>query len=143
MLSEGSIERKDMAADFTGNLRGPSIDLPHFWEHTVGSGHATLALRADWQTQLKRAHEELGMQHVRFHGMLVGRYGNADRPRARSYSTRSSMPIRFSIFCSRIGMKPVRRIELHALDACRPATRLFFITAPTSRRRRITHNGRD
>ena len=40
---------------FTGDLGGPSTNLPHFWEHTVGSGHATLALRADWQAQMRRA----------------------------------------------------------------------------------------
>ena len=44
--------------------------LPHSWEHTVGSGHAALALRADWQTQLEKSHRDLGMQHVRFHGLL-------------------------------------------------------------------------
>ncbi|HLN32437.1 MAG TPA: glycosyl hydrolase [Gemmataceae bacterium] len=44
--------------------------LPHFWEHTIGSGHATLALRADWQEQLRRCHRELGVRHVRFHGLL-------------------------------------------------------------------------
>jgi xylan 1,4-beta-xylosidase len=59
-----------IAARFVGDLRGPSAPFPHFWEHTVGSGHATLGLRADWQAQLKRAHDELGMQHVRFHGLL-------------------------------------------------------------------------
>jgi xylan 1,4-beta-xylosidase len=59
-----------MAARFVGDLRGPAVPFPHFWEHTVGSGHATLGLRADWQAQLKRAHDELGMQHVRFHGLL-------------------------------------------------------------------------
>ncbi len=40
------------------------------WQHCVGSGHSALALRADWQTQLRRAHEELGFRHVRFHGIL-------------------------------------------------------------------------
>ena len=44
--------------------------FPHFWEHTVGSGHATLALRADWQKQLTRCSKELGFKHVRFHGLL-------------------------------------------------------------------------
>ncbi len=44
--------------------------LPHFWEHTVGSCHAPLALRADWQAQLRRCHDELGFGHVRFHGLL-------------------------------------------------------------------------
>jgi xylan 1,4-beta-xylosidase len=46
------------------------MPLPHFWEHTVGSDHAPMALRADWQRDLKRAHDELGFQHVRFHGLL-------------------------------------------------------------------------
>lgn len=44
--------------------------LAHVWSHTIGSGHATLALRADWQAQLRRCREELGVRHVRFHGLL-------------------------------------------------------------------------
>ncbi|CAN5897891.1 cellulase family glycosylhydrolase [soil metagenome] len=55
---------------FTCQLTQSPTDFPHFWEHTVGSGHAPLALRADWQQQLRRAHEELGFRHVRFHGIL-------------------------------------------------------------------------
>jgi xylan 1,4-beta-xylosidase len=62
--------KSGMAANFSGSLAEPSTPLPHFWEHTVGSGHATLGLRADWQAQMKRAHDELGMAHVRFHGIL-------------------------------------------------------------------------
>ena len=50
---------------FTCDLTSASTRLPHFWEHTVGSGHATLALRADWQAQLTRAHKELSFRHVR------------------------------------------------------------------------------
>lgn len=59
-----------MTALFSSDLSGRGMDLPHFWEHTVGSGHATLGLRADWQAQLKMAHHDLGMRHVRFHGIL-------------------------------------------------------------------------
>lgn len=59
-----------MTARFSADLSGPSAPFPHFWEHTIGSCHATLALRADWQGQLKQAHGELGVQHVRFHGIL-------------------------------------------------------------------------
>ena len=29
-----------------------------------------MALRADWQEQLRRCHDELGFRHVRFHGLL-------------------------------------------------------------------------
>ncbi|HEY1837363.1 MAG TPA: glycosyl hydrolase [Rhizomicrobium sp.] len=64
-----------MAASFVGDLGGVQTSLPHFWEHTVGSGHATLGLRADWQRQLRRAHDELGMKHVRFHGILCDDMG--------------------------------------------------------------------
>ena len=59
-----------MSIKFTCNFDGAVTHLPHFWEHTVGSGHAPLALRADWQAQLKKAHDELGFRHVRFHGIL-------------------------------------------------------------------------
>jgi xylan 1,4-beta-xylosidase len=65
-----------MAADresttrFRCDYAGVRRPLPHFWEYCVGSGHATLALRADWQTQLRRCREELGFRHVRFHGLL-------------------------------------------------------------------------
>lgn len=59
-----------MTARFSSDLSGRATDFPHFWEHTVGGGHATLALRADWQAQLKQAHDDLGMRHVRFHGIL-------------------------------------------------------------------------
>jgi xylan 1,4-beta-xylosidase len=67
-----------MAARFSGGLTGPSTPLPHFWEHTVGSGHATFGLRAGWQEQLRRAHDELGMAHVRFHGILCDDMGTLD-----------------------------------------------------------------
>jgi len=64
-----------MIAAFMSDMGGCVTALPHFWEHTVGSGHATLALRADWQTQMRRAHDELGIQHVRFHGILCDDMG--------------------------------------------------------------------
>ena len=55
---------------FFCDLAEATTPLPHFWEHTIGSDHARTALRSDWQQQLKRAHDELGFQHVRFHGIL-------------------------------------------------------------------------
>jgi Glycosyl hydrolases family 39 len=61
--------------EFRCRLSETTGALPHFWEHTVGSGHAPLALRADWQEQLRRCHEELGFRHVRFHGLLCDDVG--------------------------------------------------------------------
>ena len=59
-----------MHTTFIADLSAPCASFPHFWEHTIGSGHATLALRADWRRQLLRSHRELGFKHVRFHGIL-------------------------------------------------------------------------
>ena len=55
---------------FRCDVTAKALPLPHVWEHTVGSGHATLALRSDWQRQLTRAHRDLGFRYVRFHGVL-------------------------------------------------------------------------
>lgn len=55
---------------FTCDASKESKELSHFWKYCIGSGHATLALRADWRAQLKQCHDELGIQHVRFHGLL-------------------------------------------------------------------------
>jgi len=49
--------------------------LTHFWEHTVGSGHAPLALRGDWQQQLRESRTLRGFRHTRFHGLLCDEMG--------------------------------------------------------------------
>jgi len=43
---------------------------PHFWSACVGTGTASLTLRADLQTHYKLANRELGMLRVRGHGVL-------------------------------------------------------------------------
>ena len=60
---------------FRCRLAAAATPLPHPWEHTVGSCHAPLALRADWQAQLARCRRELGFRHVRFHGLLCDDVG--------------------------------------------------------------------
>jgi xylan 1,4-beta-xylosidase len=65
---------------FRCDLKDPAaVPLLHSWEHTIGSGHATLALRADWQRQLTRCRRELGFRHVRFHGLLSDDVGTLVR----------------------------------------------------------------
>jgi hypothetical protein len=64
-----------MAGIFNCDVNGTASALPHFWEHTVGSDHASMALRADWREQMRRAHNELGFRHVRFHGLLCDDVG--------------------------------------------------------------------
>jgi hypothetical protein len=76
---EDLIEEKHLP-DFICSLLQPPQAFPHFGDHTVGSGHAPLALRADWQAQMLRCHNELGFQHVRFHAMLSKSLSLAKKP---------------------------------------------------------------
>ena len=64
-----------MTTRFSCNLDGTPAPLAHPWQHTVGSCHALLALRADWQAQLRQARADLGFRHVRFHGILCDDIG--------------------------------------------------------------------
>ena len=64
-----------MATTFISRLSAATTPLKHAWEHTVGSDHALLGLRTDWQEQLRRCHVELGFRHVRFHALLTDDMG--------------------------------------------------------------------
>src|SRR3954454_18385441 len=55
---------------FQSALSGRPSALPHVREFLVGSDHAPMTLRADWQAQLRRCRDELGFRYVRFHGLL-------------------------------------------------------------------------
>jgi xylan 1,4-beta-xylosidase len=44
--------------------------LPESINLCVGAGRANEGLRADWQRQLKVAHDECGFKYIRFHGLL-------------------------------------------------------------------------
>lgn len=96
-------------AKFSCDCAGTPKAFPHFWEHTVGSGHATLALRADWQEQLRRCRKELGFRHVRFHGILDDDMGTMvivkDQPLYSFFNTDQIFDFLLSI-----DMKP--RVEL-------------------------------
>lgn len=44
--------------------------FPHYWSACAGSGHARLALQAQWQRDLEVVHRQAGIRAVRFHGVL-------------------------------------------------------------------------
>lgn len=50
--------------------KSQTTPFPHFWEECIGSGHAALALREDWQKAMKDVHDNLGFKRVRFHGLF-------------------------------------------------------------------------
>ena len=47
---------------FHADLAGHRFPFRHTWEECVGSGHASLGLRSDWQSQLLTVHNELGFK---------------------------------------------------------------------------------
>jgi xylan 1,4-beta-xylosidase len=56
--------------------------LPHFWEEMFGSGHASLAMRADYLRDLRAVKRITGFRYVRFHGIFdrgVGMYTRNSR----------------------------------------------------------------
>lgn len=55
----------------TADLRAAGQPFAHHFSVCVGAGRACEGLRADWQAQLRRAHEECGFEYVRFHGLLT------------------------------------------------------------------------
>jgi len=100
--------------EFFCNLAETATPLPHFWEHTIGSDHAPVALRADWQSQLRRCHDELGFQYLRFHGLLSDDMGTLVRNNGRlQYSFFNADQV-FDFLLS-IGMKPF--VELSFMPA--------------------------
>ncbi|HZY88972.1 MAG TPA: hypothetical protein VFE78_29375, partial [Gemmataceae bacterium] len=93
------------SVNFQCSLSAPASPLPHVWEHTVGSCHAPLALRADWQEQLHRCHDELGFRHVRFHGLLCDDVGTLVRYKDRLVYSFFNAD-RICDFLLSIGMRP-------------------------------------
>jgi xylan 1,4-beta-xylosidase len=90
---------------FTCDLSQTPVTFEHFWEHTVGSGHAPLALRSDWQSQIQKCHAELGFRYVRFHDLLSDSMGTLiEQNKELIYSFFNADQI--MDFLLAIGMKP-------------------------------------
>src|SRR5437660_4088043 len=106
--------RRMTSIPFGCRLNDAPTPLPHFWEHTVGSCHAPLALRSDWQAQLRRCHEELGFRHVRFHGLPSDDVGTLVRYQNRLVYSFFNAD-RIVDFLLSIGMKPF--VELSFMPA--------------------------
>jgi len=99
------ILRRYLIPQFSCNLDIKGKLLNHVWSHTIGSGHAELALRADWQAQMRRVRDELGCEYVRFHAILDDDMAVAlDEMDIMQYGFHNADLI-FD-FLTRIGMRP-------------------------------------
>jgi xylan 1,4-beta-xylosidase len=52
------------------DANAPGTPFPHFWEQMFGSGRAHLAMRAQYQTDLRLVKKAAGFRYVRFHAIL-------------------------------------------------------------------------
>lgn len=66
----------------SGSTRSIDVDLRAaagptnvVWRRCVGAGRANEGLRADWQSQLRRAKEACGFESIRMHGLLTDDMG--------------------------------------------------------------------
>ena len=94
------------------NERTISIDLnnvkgvlPQSSNLCVGAGRANEGLRADWQRQLKMAHDECGFKYIRFHGLLSDDMGVYFEDKGKSVYNWQYIDELFD-FLLRIKMKP-------------------------------------
>jgi xylan 1,4-beta-xylosidase len=123
--------------DFTCDHGGVSTPLQHVWEHTLGSGHATLALRADWQRQLRRCHDELGTRHVRFHGLLSDDMGTLVREDDKLIDSFFNADQIFDALLD-MGMRPFVELSFMPTALASGSTQVFHyqanVTPPTEPR---------
>ena len=92
--SVGAGEVEQLSID----ARAAGRPFPHFWETTFGSGHAVLALRANYQRDLATMRGATAIGYVRFHGILDDEVGLVDGNTALFYDKPSAVrsPYNFS-----------------------------------------------
>ena len=83
-------------------IRGPMNRMYNF---CVGAGRANEGLRADWQRQLRRAHEDCGFRYVRFHGLFCDDMGVYQEDGGKPVYNWQYVDELFD-FLQSIGMKP-------------------------------------
>jgi xylan 1,4-beta-xylosidase len=110
------------------NLSGKKMPLPHFWDHMVGSDHATLALRADWQRRLWQCHEELGFRHVRFHRVLCDDVGTVVEEQGKRLYSFFNLDQIFDFLLS-IGIKPFVKLSFMPKALASGKTTVFHYNA--------------
>jgi len=122
---------------FHCDLSAQPIPLHHCWEECVGSGRATLALRADWRKQLQRVHAELGMRQVRFHGVLDDDMGTLICHREQPLYSFFNLDSVFDYLLD-IGMKPLVELSFMPRMLASGDTTVFAyaanVTAPRDMR---------
>lgn len=114
---------------------GAGTDLwPHYWEEAVGSGHATLTLRADWRAAMALGRSELGFRTVRFHAIFDD---------DMSTFSNSALPSFFNIdesydWLQSIGVDPLVELSFMPERLASADTHVFHYNGNTSPPKNVT-----
>ena len=117
-----------MIMQLTIDINDKTTPFPHYWERCVGSGHALLGLREDWRAHLKKCHEELGFEYVRFHGLLCDDMSVYSATRKDSHFSFFNIDSIFDFLIS-INMKPLVELSFMPRDISSGADTVFHYRA--------------
>ena len=70
LFSSGVIAAQQSADPIVVDAHAAGTPFPHFWDEMFGSGRANLALRANYQTDLRLVRKVTDFRYVRFHGLF-------------------------------------------------------------------------
>jgi xylan 1,4-beta-xylosidase len=70
LMLNASAQNKTSIRNISVNTSRIQGQLPKSFNMCIGAGRANEGLRADWQRQLKMAHDDCGFKYIRFHGLL-------------------------------------------------------------------------
>lgn len=87
LLSQSALSQVLAATDVTIRSHDRGAPFEHIW-NCVGSDRASISLREEWRRDIDRARQEIGVKHVRFHGILNDELGVF----TRTYQDRSGQP---------------------------------------------------
>ncbi len=78
----------------------PAHPFPHFWEHMLGSGRASLTLRESYRQDLRQVKAATDVGYIRFHAIFLDDMGVYDEDVRAARSTTSPMLTRcMTVFC--------------------------------------------
>ena len=60
------------------DLNAKTKPFYYYWDQSVGSGHAALMTRSDWQQYMKNGHDAIGFTMVRGHGIFDDDVGSVN-----------------------------------------------------------------
>jgi xylan 1,4-beta-xylosidase len=70
LFSAGQLTAQQSPDAIAVDAHAAGTPFPHFWDEMFGSGRANLALRANYQTDLRLVRKVTDFRYVRFHGIF-------------------------------------------------------------------------